>query len=191
MHQTFVHIGLSSWIIQDGNYGDFTVGQQTKFALEFYLPHDLQGAPDGPAASEHITGSRYRVRGRVVFSNPNVWVIDTGTFVTFQETPPPSHAIVGKWVVGEINLGIDPFFYFEYLHRIEGMPCLSYPWMVRKIFRETTPWIEVTNDAGTYTARDQPREAFVPIHETKAWEDDDGNANYVLVCEKLGESESI
>jgi hypothetical protein len=63
--------------------------------------------------------------------------------------------------------------------------------MVRKIFRETTPWIEVTNDAGTYTARDQPREAFVPIHETKAWEDDDGNANYVLVCEKLGESESI
>jgi hypothetical protein len=29
-------IGLSSWIIQDGNYGDFETGQVLGFALEFY-----------------------------------------------------------------------------------------------------------------------------------------------------------
>lgn len=29
-------IGLSAWIIQDGNYEDFEQGQTRSFALEFY-----------------------------------------------------------------------------------------------------------------------------------------------------------
>jgi hypothetical protein len=33
-----IHVGLFSWIIQDGNYDDFEVGQAAKFALEFYPP---------------------------------------------------------------------------------------------------------------------------------------------------------
>ena len=28
-------IGLAAWIIQDGNYADFTVGDRAEFALEF------------------------------------------------------------------------------------------------------------------------------------------------------------
>ena len=31
-----LNIGIDSWIIQDGNYGNFVVGQDTKFAIEFY-----------------------------------------------------------------------------------------------------------------------------------------------------------
>jgi hypothetical protein len=31
------NIGLSAWIIQDGNYPDFAVGTPVEFAVEFYL----------------------------------------------------------------------------------------------------------------------------------------------------------
>jgi hypothetical protein len=31
-------VGLSSWIIQDGNYPDFERNQQTSFALSFIQP---------------------------------------------------------------------------------------------------------------------------------------------------------
>jgi hypothetical protein len=37
---------LDSWIVQDGNYEDFTAGESYRFALEF-LPHDI--APSIPA----------------------------------------------------------------------------------------------------------------------------------------------
>jgi hypothetical protein len=33
-----LQIGLSSWIIQDGNYEEFEVGREYRFALEFYAP---------------------------------------------------------------------------------------------------------------------------------------------------------
>ncbi len=29
-------IGISAWIIQDGNYGDFRCHERAEFALEFY-----------------------------------------------------------------------------------------------------------------------------------------------------------
>jgi hypothetical protein len=31
-------VGLSSWIIQDGNYGNFSRGADAAFALEFHGP---------------------------------------------------------------------------------------------------------------------------------------------------------
>ena len=37
-----INVGLSSWIIQDGNYEDFAVGQEQRFALEFYAPDGLK-----------------------------------------------------------------------------------------------------------------------------------------------------
>lgn len=34
-------IGLAAWVLRDGNYTDFAVGQVRQFALEFgYDPHD-------------------------------------------------------------------------------------------------------------------------------------------------------
>src|SRR5215469_14416065 len=130
---TLVHIGLDSWIIQDGNYGDFNLGQQAKFALEFYPPMALRVASEGPAFAEHLVASRYHIRGKVIFLQEGVWVIDTGIFVAFREQKPPPDVVLGTWVEGEIYLGIDPFFYFEYLHTIEGMPLLTYTWIVRQI----------------------------------------------------------
>ena len=36
---------------------------------------------------------------------------------------------------GEIYVGIDPFFYFEHLCRIAGMPPLTYSWLVQEMMR--------------------------------------------------------
>ena len=84
-------------------------------------------------------------------------------------------------------VGVDPFVYFEYLFRRPTMPPLSYHWVLRGIRRETTPWIESTLPNGRpCTARDESRRAFVPARETKAWTDDDGQAEYVLACERIG-----
>jgi hypothetical protein len=182
-----LHVGLSSWIVQDGNYGDFAVGQQARFALEFYPPNGLRPAGEGPLTAEHLGASRYRIHGRVVFVGPGVWAIDTGVFVAFEERQPPDHTKVGGWVEGELYLGIDPFFYFGYLYRIDGMPPLMYTWQVRTIIRETTPWVEVNDANGRpYRTRDESRKSFVPVIETRAWDDDGGNGHYVLGCESLG-----
>lgn len=42
-------IGMSAWVIQDGNYADFSVGQRAEFAIEFYAAEQLR-AGAGPAA---------------------------------------------------------------------------------------------------------------------------------------------
>ncbi len=181
-----LHVGLSAWIIQDGNYGDFEVGQEAKFALEFYSPQDLRTAHRGPAFADRITASRYRVQARVAFSGPQAWVIDTGRFMAFQQGEPPSHASVGTWMEGTIYLGVDPFFYFEELHRIAGMPLLSYRWVVRDVMREVTPWVEVKDQSGRATRkRDEGKEAFVSAAKTDAWHDDEGHGHYVLGLEQM------
>jgi len=56
--------------------------------------------------------------------------------MAFQQAEPPGHVAVGAMVEGSIYLGIDPFFYFEELHGLVGMPPLSYRWMVREIRRK-------------------------------------------------------
>ena len=181
-----VRVGLSAWIVQDGNYADFTTGQDAKFALEFYSPVGLRPAAPGPMTAEHLSASRYRVHAQVVFASDAVCVIDAGLFVAFEERQPPPHAVAGGWVEGEVYVGIDPFFYFEYLHKNEGMPPLSYRWQVQRILRETTPWVEVRDAHGrTVRTRDETKEAFVPVRETDAWHDD-GNGHYVVECRRLG-----
>jgi hypothetical protein len=35
-------VGLHSWIIQDGNYGDFATNTNAAFALEFYASSPLE-----------------------------------------------------------------------------------------------------------------------------------------------------
>ena len=56
-----VSIGLSAWIIQDGNYGDFRVGQQARFALEFH-PQAMEPAQHTAPFLHHLEGGRHRGR---------------------------------------------------------------------------------------------------------------------------------
>jgi len=172
-------VGLHSWIIQDGNYGDFAVGDQSKFALEFF-GNALRASASLHPTMEHVDKDRYRVVAQVMFADPKVWVIDFG-LQAFWESPPPAFAQPGAWVEGEIVLGVDPFFYSEYLCKIPEMPNLLYNWRVTAISRNDTPWLVQVNERGGKTfSRDVAREKWSNFHRTDAWNDDEGRSSYVL-----------
>jgi hypothetical protein len=169
---------LDSWIIQDGNYGDFSIGDTARFALEFF--GQLQVSSTSFTKMEHIEGGRYRVNAKVTYSRKHVWVLDFG-LRAFSESVPPEFALQGSWVRGEIEIGIDPFFYKEQLHREENMPNLFYDWTVSRIERNDSPWIETANASGGKMLNiDEQNERWIDIQQTDAWSDDDGRASYLL-----------
>ncbi|KWO61104.1 hypothetical protein [Burkholderia territorii] len=171
-------VGLNAWIIQDGNYAEFIRGESRKLALEFngsaLTPSDKR-----EMQCQHKDTSRYEVVAKVIFSTPEVWVIDFGIKV-YCESRPPRFATVGQWVQGEVWIGVDPFFYKDRLHRMPGMPDLFVDWVVTKIQLETTPWIEDSSAGRTMMMRDSGREAWTEKAMTNAWNDDSGRADYLL-----------
>jgi hypothetical protein len=174
-------IGVDSWIIQDGNYGDFTVGDTVKFALEF-SGEKLVSSAAGERSAQLLHTSVYRVRAEVVFVHPTVWVIDFGVRA-YCEAEPPKSVMVGSWVEGEIFVGIDPFFYTESLRKIPEMPNLYYKWNVEGISRNDTPWLSNANERGGITlSRDVARVQWTEVDRTSAWDDDGGRPTYVLRC---------
>jgi hypothetical protein len=180
-----LHIGLASWIIQDENYEDFATGGSYRFALEFY-PNDIAPIPTDNNAElklHHTIGAIHEARGRVIRIAPSSWVVDFGV-PAFQNSKPPGWAERGVVVAGQVYLGIDPFFYRTELKDEPGMPNLLRRWLVRRIFLETTPWKESTDDGGrkVITRADVPQ-SFVEVRRTDAWKDDGGDAHYVLESE--------
>jgi hypothetical protein len=179
-----LHVGLDSWIIQDGNYDDFETGREYRFALEFY-PHTLVVASDArvtPVLSRR-SGGLHDARGKIVFCTDSAWAVDFGV-PAYQNAKPPERANLGDFVRGQFYIGLDPFFYFETLRFEKGMPDLFRRWCIRRIFLETTPWRESTDRHGRKViARDVMRESFVEVPSTDAWHHDDGRGHYVLECE--------
>lgn len=188
MEMVKLYVGIDSWIIQDGNYGDFRAGETAEFALEFY-PHSIDVSTSQEASCKRLRGCQYRIRGQVVYVDRSAWVVDFGV-MAYQNSEPPKTVDNGSWVEGEVYLGIDPFFYFEELHALPAMPELHYEWHINTILLETTPWLTQTDERGrTILTRDQEQESFTQVSETNAWSDDDGNAHYVLECVKADEAE--
>jgi hypothetical protein len=173
-------VGLSSWIIQDGNYGDFEEGGQYTFALEFALSSIESIAPEGRSL-RHIAGSDYRFTAEVVFTQPGVVVIDAGV-LCYREDKSTEGLVTGSFIAGDLSLGIDPFFWLETHSRAPGAPNLFYRWRLRAILLETTPWVDT---GGSFQRAQVPR-TFKAVPRTDAWAHDGGHAEYVLVCELLG-----
>lgn len=179
-----ISVGLDSWIIQDGNYGDFQVGDRTVFALEFHAERVKQLPATTPLQAKWTRPAHYQVVARIAFRESEVWVVDCGLFKAFHEGKPPQNSRVGDCIEAEIYLGIDPFFYKEGLDSLPGMPALSRVWNIRGIQIETTPWLQERAPNGQIAfTRDAARESFAKIEATDAWKDDDGRAAYVLDCE--------
>lgn len=137
-------VGLSPWIVQDGNYDDFAVSQRREFALEFYAENGLAPSSATAPSAEAYGQGRYRIAGRVIHREPHWWAIDVGVRC-FQEAPPPETAMPGQFLEGEIYLGIDPFFYFESLSKEAGAPDLTYDWHIDSITRESAPLLRTPN----------------------------------------------
>ena len=178
------HVGVSSWIIQDGNYPDFRIGEVVHLALELHTRAIRESSADSTSCTR-VSGSNYRVTARTIFTTRNVFVLDLG-FLAYDQAPPPKWMKTGKWIDADIYVGVDPFCYFEELYAIKGMPELRYQFRIREIELETTPWISTVDSSGRrINTRDETRQTYRPVAETDAWSDDNGNAHYVLDVERI------
>jgi hypothetical protein len=183
-HQS-ISVGLASWIIQDGNYANFRVGQDAAFALEFYTASGMRRV-DGPCNQQLtlLAGAEYEATGHIIHMNDDWWVIDFGV-PAFRQERPPQNLNVGDCVQGDIYLGIDPFFYFERLASMPGSPALIADWKVERIQMQTAPFIR----QGDVMVRDEAMIGWCDIAETDALKDDGGLAEYVLTCRKIEQSQ--
>jgi hypothetical protein len=174
-----VIVGLSSWIIQDGNYGDFAKGMNTAFAIECWAEAPLiEFEPTASIRSSrtHLGNAIHDIQGRVIYVTDDWWVIDVGV-LAFREEKPPAHLRPGVWLRGKMYLGIDPFFYFERLGHQSGAPPLVYDWKIEKICEQTAPLIEIKPRV---MARDPAKLGWKEVDETNAWENPLGE--YLLYC---------
>jgi hypothetical protein len=180
-----IFVGLDSWIIQDGNYGDFRVGEETHFALEFY-PYWTSTTAVQSTQMTRQNSCRYSCQGRYAFLADNVCVLDFG-LLAYNESRSPSNFKLNDWIEVAIYLGIDPFFYKDRLRNTPGIPPLFYEWLIEKIWLETTPWLENRDEGDrTVRTRNESQEAFREVEKTDAWNDDGGHAHYLLECRRIG-----
>lgn len=168
-----LQVGLSSWIIADGNYKDFSVGDVRSFALEYYNEAELRPAT-ASSSHRHLGDARHAVTGRRVHLAPTWCAIDIGV-LAYRELhsfspPPPSFS-------GEVYLGVDPFFYFESLARDADAPALIYDWRIHRIELETAP--RILKDGLMIYDPDKRKRANV--QDTKRGEE------FILHCERLAE----
>jgi hypothetical protein len=174
-------LGLSSWIIQDGNYGDVATGDRLDAAVEFGFEDALTLTEVASPCARREADSVYDVTGHVVLVEPDVWVVDVGISV-FNEHAPPQGLSVDDHITGKMWIGVDPFFYFERLGKRPSMPPLIYAWKVVEILRQTAPHVPA---GPRLLVRDASRLGWETIERTNACSDDDGRADYVLRCELL------
>lgn len=178
-----VIVGLSSWIIQDGNYADFAKGMDAAFAIEFWPAAPLvqfEASVSTEPSRTFLANGSHSVQGQAVYVADSWWVIDVGV-LAFCEEQPPASVRPGVWLRGEIYLGIDPFFYFERLGHQPGAPALVYEWKVEKICEQTAPLIEIEPRV---MGRDPAKLGWREVDETSAWENTSGE--YLLHCARVG-----
>lgn len=179
-----LQVGLSSWIIQDGNYGEFEAGRDYRFALEFYSRDlTIDDKPVGAKLLTPVGNGLYRGVGSVIFTSDKAWVIDVGV-PAYRDEPCPHNARVGSRVTGDIYIGIDPFFYFERLAALPSMPDIYRHWHIRRILLDMTPWQDSIDEIGRkILTRDESKTSFVEVNATDAWNHNDGHGEYLLECE--------
>jgi hypothetical protein len=138
-------IGLSYWILADGNYAGFEVSQIRQFALEFY-PKDLSHSGSFERVAELLDRCTYRVNGIVEYVDKNMCVLNFGVraYCEVDRLPQfwtevrgsgeiPSTLTAGQALKGTIRLGVDPFFYMEQFCREPNVIPLIYTWHVNAI----------------------------------------------------------
>lgn len=181
-----LEIYLDSWIIEDGNYGDFCVGERRKFALEFWTSSPLTRATENVTCLREQPDHSYDVAGRLAFASDGVWVIDCGVLAySERESEIEGGCKVGDFVRGNLRFGVDPFFYFETHCKLPRIPPLIYEWQVNSIEQDTTPYV-LSNDGRMYR-RDESKRSHQAVRGTaKSFITPDRAPSFVLYCSKLG-----
>jgi hypothetical protein len=181
-----LEIYLARWVIEDGNYDDFCVGERRKFALEFWASTPLKKSVENLMALREQSGHSYDVAGKLVFSSDGVWVIDCGVLAySERESEIEGGFKVGDFVQGNLRFGVDPFFYFEQHNTIPSIPPLIYEWQVNSIKQDTTPYI-FSNDARMHI-RDESQRSHQSVRGTaKNLIIPDQGPEFIVYCSKLG-----
>ncbi len=184
-------IELGAWIIQDGNYPDFAVGQTAEFALEFWV---AEGVPyrvsDGRISAKNLEHGLYDAVAEVLVQTDKITILDIGILVYEVPSSKQPSFLKGSNVAARMRLGVDPFHYSQTLSKTGDVLPLVYSWKIRSIFAQTAPFIETLVEAGAITERkirirDPQRLGYKEILRTDAWKDDGGCAEYVLRCDLL------
>jgi hypothetical protein len=197
-------IGLDGWVLQDGNYTNFAVGQMRQFALQFGYARDdrLQRTTEPKASCEAVDDDAlYRVSANLerAAREPmeDCFVLDFGLlaykeWMVLDDLEPPR---AGMRLSGEIYLSVDHFAYMDYLSTRDGMPPLIYTWTIEEIRLDTSPGIEVEHghplyvgpDEGPMTVRDPERRRWRNLNATDTW---GVEGSYTLRCTLL-ETEAV
>lgn len=96
-------IGLPGWTLQDGNYDDFVVGTNRRFAIEFYSEKELN-VQQSASTLERIEDSEYRGTGIIRFTSPKCWIVDFGGISAYRVDEPPQSFACGNTVGGQVYL---------------------------------------------------------------------------------------
>lgn len=172
---TTLQLGMGGWIISDGNYTDFRIGEVRSFAIEYHNQEVLRPLPVFHAKRSHrlVEACRYAVTGKTIHLADRWVAIDIGVAAYSERrspSPPPPERFEG-----EIWLGIDPFPYFERYANERGAPPLIYDWQIHRIQVETAPRI-LQDGMSIY---DPERLRLEDVEDTRKGED------FVLHCELL------
>lgn len=185
------NIGLSAWIIQDGNYPDFAIGETVEFAVEFY---QQPGTPVETCNSDllatPVSDTTCRVVAEKMLETDEITVLNVGILVYREGASQLPRVEHGGRFRAELELSVDPYFYFEQLSNGPGVPPLIYSWRIISILRQSAPFIETVSDHGPYTgskvrSRDVSKQGYEQILRTDAWQDDNGYGEYILRCDLL------
>jgi hypothetical protein len=182
-------LGIDAWVIQDGNYKDFVLGQRCNFAVEAY-PHAVErrGSAGKPQAHQLEYG-HYEFSGASLnFLGHGGWVIDFG-LVCYGQAPLPEGLDAGDVLAGVVAFYLPHPAVYEQRF-VDEAPSQIYSWRVERIRLATTPWVEVA-PGSVGRRRDETKIGYVDVEATDAWIDDDGSANYLLDCRLLGERGAI
>ena len=136
MHHLW-NIWHSQWVITDGNYDHFRSGQIAHFALEFHAT-DVKRIKSRPGTNCQQRGDGYLVEAEISALYSDAWTIDFG-IAAYQNQPPPKRTTAGDQIKASIELSVDPYPYFEYLSRREGIPALIYEWRIERITMVSSP----------------------------------------------------
>lgn len=175
-------IHLSPWIIADGNYDDFSVGDVRAFALEFYAAKPLTLVNSGRRTAQHLGNGEFEVVARSVYPAHDWWVLDFG-LPAYTNMPPTTEHKAGKLFQGNISLGVDPFFYFENLALRPSSPPLIFDWRIERIEMQTAPLIERDG----IWVRDDENLRSQEVRRTGERRSAGGYVEYLLHCALVGD----
>jgi hypothetical protein len=177
------NIGLSAWVIQDGNYPDFAVGETIEFGVEFHWqPGTAVEVCDSDVIAALVKDATYQVVAEKIRETDKTTVLDIGILVYSQFGPQFPDVQHGNRFRTELWLDVDPY---------HSSP-LVYSWRITSILRQTAPFIEVASRSGPFggkvLTRDVSKLGYEEIPRTDAWKDDTGLGEYILRCKLLGPS---